>query len=236
MSLLDEIIVKREKILDILKPLNLNWIRIYGSVLARKETIWSDVDLYVSFEEHEDGLSCIHKCCEVEEKLQPLLNRRISVQCDTHIYEKFRETTQKDAIDILKLEHSKTYEITPKTSRIYYEMLRRDINTWNKFYTEYVSKKQYQVVKFNKPPRNIAGHYVSLFLDRSSWWFSRLMRLKDNDIFVQNDFDLYGLIRLSFEITDKPIDLHDCDDSMDVEFIYRCARGISKWLERKGLM
>lgn len=94
MSLLDEIIVKREIICNIFKPLNLNWIRIYGSVLARKETKWSDVDLYVSFEEHEDGLSCIEKYCEVEEKLQPLLNRRINVQCDTHIYDNFVSDTK----------------------------------------------------------------------------------------------------------------------------------------------
>lgn len=234
MSLLDEIIIKREEVLDILKPLNLNWIRIYGSVLARKETNWSDVDFYVSFEEHEGGLSCIEKCCEVEEKLQPLLNRKISVQCDTHIHERFRETTQKDAVDLLKLEHSKAYEITLKTSWIYYEMLRRDVDKWNKFYTEYVSGKQYQLIEFVKLPRGVARHYVSLFLDRSSWWFSRLMHLRDNDIFEQNDFDLYGLIRLSFENTDKPIDLHDYVDSIEVEFINRCARGLSKWLERKG--
>lgn len=61
MALLDEIISQRVLIYQTLEPFNIRWIRLYGSVLARKETEMSDVDLFVSFEEHSNGSEC-RKC------------------------------------------------------------------------------------------------------------------------------------------------------------------------------
>jgi predicted nucleotidyltransferase len=137
MDMLDEIISQREHIYRVLEPLNVHWIRIYGSVLARKETAISDVDLYVSFDKHENGLKCWNRRNEVENVLNSILNRRVSVQCESHIFERFRETTERDSVDLRQLEHSKSYQITPKSSTLYYEMLRRDIDEWNEFYTSF---------------------------------------------------------------------------------------------------
>lgn len=230
MALLDEIISQREHIYQVLEPLNVQWIRIYGSVLARQETAMSDVDLYVSFDQHTNGSECRNRRYEVEDALYSILNRRISVQCESHIYERFRETTERDSVDLRQLEHSKRYQITPKSSTLYYEMLRRDIDIWNEFYTGFSQEANRNGDYFQ--------YYVDTFLRRTTWWFSRLMRLKDNDIFEQSDFDLLGLIRLGAEEEEDTLRwLERCESENfieDIEYINMCAHDLSRWIKRKG--
>lgn len=246
MNLLDEIISQREDIYRALEPLNIHWIRLYGSVLARKETLMSDVDLYVSFDKHKNGLECWNRRNEVEDVLHSILNRRISVQCESHIYERFRETTEKDSVDLRDLEQSKRYQITPKSSTLYYEMLRRDIDEWSVFYASFSQEaieERYCILALDEDEKfrliqSYCRYHVDTFLRRSTWWFSRLMRLKDNDIFEQSDFDLLGLIRLRAEEEEDTLRwLRRCESKTfikDIEYINTCAQDLSRWIKRKG--
>ncbi len=72
MKLLDEIICQRDHIYRVVEPLNVRWIRIYGSVLERKETAMSDVDLYVSFDKHKNRLECWKRCKQVADVLESI--------------------------------------------------------------------------------------------------------------------------------------------------------------------
>lgn len=243
MSLLDEIIDSRDHLYRVLEPLNIRWIRIYGSVLARKETVMSDVDLYVSFPEHTMGHECWEKCNEVRDALESILDRPIGVQCETHIFERFRETTERDSVDLRELEHTKSYPVTAKSSAIYFEMLRREVEQWNEFYSSF-SQGQHTEWNCNthldkdSVSHLLAKSRVIMFLHRSSRWFSRLMRLKDNDILEQTDFDLFGLIILSHEAEENTVEWQ-CDNNreslvQDIQFINRCIPELTKWIKRYG--
>ncbi|MBA9087283.1 putative nucleotidyltransferase [Fontibacillus solani] len=246
MDLLDEIISHREYIYRVLEPLNVQWIHIYGSVLARQETAMSDVDLYVSFDKHENGLACWDRRNEVENALHSILKRRISVQCESHIYERFRETTERDSVDLRHLKHSKSYSITPKSSTLYYEMLCCDIDKWNEFYTSFSQEaieNKYSNLALDKVDKqrvfqSYCQYHVDTFLRRTTWWFSRLMRLKDNDIFEQSDFDLLGLICLRAEEEEDTLRWLKRSESetfiKDIEYINSCAHDLSSWIEWKG--
>jgi len=244
MNLLDEIISQREHIYRDLAPLKLNWIRLYGSVLARKETTMSDVDIYVSFDKHENGMECWNRRNEVEDVLHSILNRRISVQCENHIFERFRETTERDSVDLRYLERSKNYQITPKSSTLYFEMLRRDIDEWNEFYSSYsqgeIKRRYYNLDKDEKLRvfRSICQYHVDTFLRRTTRWFSRLMRLQDNNIFEQTDFDLYSLIRLSAEEEENTIQWLERFELgsfvKDIEYIHTCTQDLSEWIKQNG--
>ncbi|MFD2442635.1 hypothetical protein ACFSO7_01320 [Bacillus sp. CGMCC 1.16607] len=245
-TLLDEIISKREFIYQALEPLKIRWIRLYGSVLARKETCISDVDLYIAFDEHENGTDCWDRRSKVEDALHAILNRRIGVQCEAHIYEKFRETTERDSIDLRDLLQSKHYQITPKSSALYYEMLRFEIEKWNEFYIAFSSQEPIRewfcdpaINEFDKQMliQSYCQYHIVTFIRRSTWWFSRLMHLEDNDIFEQSDFDLFGLIRLGFEEENTLTWVIRFDNDTyinDIEYINICVHGLSKWIKKKG--
>lgn len=82
-------------------------------------------------------------------------------------------------------------------------MLRYDIEEWKKFYNNPSFEKEVNGIGDPDDKKKVSQFYsqyhVGTFLRRSTWWFSRLMRSQDNDIFDQSDFDVFGLIHLAGE-------------------------------------
>lgn len=63
------------------------------------------------------------------------------------------------------------------------------------------------------------------------------MRLKDNDIFKQTEFDVFGLIQLSAEEENTLEWRQRCESKSFVEvisYINKCVQGLSTWVKRNG--
>lgn len=233
MHVLDQIIEHREMIINRLDKVRIEWIKLYGSVLARKESEESDVDFFVSFRNHEqeNHWQCYERKEIVIDLLYPILQRRISVQCSHHIFEKFRAGTERDAVDIRDLTRNVQYSISPKRSRLYYEMLQKIVSNWEKFYTNYHEIQ-------NPYLQSYCQFQICQFLRRTSHFFSRMMRLDDNDLLSQTDLDVFGLIHMAHEYEES--DLIDVrqringQNERDIETIQKYAKDMQTWLQKNN--
>jgi predicted nucleotidyltransferase len=178
LNVLDEVINKRYEALEKVKPFGVKSLKVYGSVLSRSERPDSDIDFLLIF---DDGVEYNrgHRI-EVGKVLEELFNRRIGT-VDTRNYPDVFETAiSADPIDIMELEYGKTYNITPKSSDIYYQVLKRNLESYYK--RKEIVSKQYS----DADPSYSYEH--SLIARQISWWFSRLLRLQDNDLREYDDF------------------------------------------------
>ena len=185
---IDVIIEKRSEIIAISAPYGVTQLKLYGSVLARSEKTESDIDFLAVFDPsipYEWGATF-----ELQEKLEAMFKCRISILDSRRIPEVFRPQIDTDPVDIMILEAGGQYRTTPKLSRIYFYML-------NKLFRDY----DYDIEA--SPYANTI--YASL-ADRISWWFSRLLRLEDNDLRVYEGFDFTEVLYICDKIYDELFD------------------------------
>jgi predicted nucleotidyltransferase len=138
-------------------------LKLYGSVLAKTETEQSDIDFLAIFDTSTeyDWEACFH----IEDELEDLFARRISVLDSRRIPDVFKPAIDIDPVDIMELSSDGQYLITPKNSKIYYQMLDR----------------LFQEFHLEEWERNERITYM-MVAEKLSWWFSRLLRLSDNDL------------------------------------------------------
>ncbi|MFC5528357.1 nucleotidyltransferase family protein [Cohnella yongneupensis] len=195
MNVIDTIIEQRTRIMEIAAAHGVIALKLYGSCLARREMPESDIDFLAEFDPSipfEWG-----KAAELMEELELFFDRRVSVVDSRNIPDVFRPKIDTDPVDIMTLEVGKEYSISPKSSRIYFYML-------NKLFRDYYNKTDLEVTPLTR------WAYKSL-ADRISWWFSRLLRLEDNDLKVYEGFDfvevLYICDQFCFELDPKLEDI-----------------------------
>lgn len=200
MHVLDHIIQNREAILAIANRYGASTLKLYGSVLVRKEHSESDIDFLVVFDTstlEDEELICDQ--CKVQfnlgRELADYFGRRVSVFDSRRIPDLFYPSIRTDPVDIRELSADKLYTRTPKTSKLYFRMLHR---------------------LFREFTRTRIKHKASLrlFASRLSWWLSRLLRFEDNNLREYEGFDftevLYLCDKLS-SITDGDYTRRDAD-------------------------
>ncbi|GMK39093.1 hypothetical protein PCCS19_21470 [Paenibacillus sp. CCS19] len=188
MNVIDTIIACRSEIMSIAAAHAVKQLKLYGSVLNRTEKPESDIDFLAVFDPsipYEWDAAF-----ELQEKLEAIFNRRISILDSRRIPEVFYPQIYNDPVDIMTLEHGMQYRTTPKSSRIYYYML-------DKLFRDY----DYDIEA--TPYANTI--YASL-ADRVSWWFSRLLRLEDNDLRSNEGFDFTEVLYICDKIYDELFD------------------------------
>ncbi|MEC0244157.1 nucleotidyltransferase domain-containing protein [Paenibacillus dokdonensis] len=195
MNVIDYIIEHRSRIMEIAAPYGVTALKLYGSCLVRREKPESDIDFLAVFDPNIPYK--LGEAAELMDLLELVFDRRVSIVDSRNIPDVFRPNIEIEPVDIMTLEVGKEYTISPKSSRIYYYML-------NKLFRDYNDKLDPEVPVLTK------WAYKSL-ADRISWWFSRLLRLQDNDLKVYEGFDfvevLYVCDHFCYELEPKPEDI-----------------------------
>lgn len=175
MNEIDRIIQNRKQLMTLVAKHGVISLKLYGSVLARTETEQSDIDFLAVF---DPSLEYDWEArFRVQEELETYLGRRIGIVDSRKIPDVFKPAIGIDPIDIMDLSHDKQYSVTPKTSKLYYIMLDRMFH-------------QYNVLEDNE---EIVYMIIS---EKVSWWFSRLLRLTDNDLKDYEGFNYVEVLHL----------------------------------------
>lgn len=181
MNVLDLIVRDRNQIMKIVEPYGVIQLKLYGSVLIRKEKPESDIDFLAVFDLPFDWEAKF----KLEEGLEQYFGRRVSIVDSRNIPEAFHPSIDTDPVDIMELSSEKTYTITPKTSKLYSTML-------DKMFRESMFIKL-------ESPECAEGYQESglcLLAERLSWWFSRLLRVEDNDLKKYSGFNYIEVLYL----------------------------------------
>jgi predicted nucleotidyltransferase len=173
MNVIDNVIQSREQILELVAKHGVTSLKLYGSVLARKETVQSDIDFLAIF---APSLSYEWDTrFKVQADLEAFFNRRVGIVDARRIPDVFRPSIDTEPVDIMELSSDKYYSIIPKTSKLYYIML-------DKMFQEY------SFIDLEIDHYYYEDSIYSIVAEKLSWWFSRLLRLSDNDLKEYNGF------------------------------------------------
>jgi len=179
MHLIETIIQNREHILSLAANHGVKTLKLYGSVLAREETEHSNINFLAVFDPSlsiNDGAALFDLLVELEGYFE----RVVYIVDSRRIPDAFRPSIDTDPVDIMELSSDKTYPITPKTSRLYFLMLVRLFRNYNFEINQTMDDEE----------------LYDLLASKISWWFSRLLRLKDNDLKDYNGFDFVEVLYL----------------------------------------
>lgn len=186
MNLIDKIIENREKILEKATMHGVIVLKLYGSVLVKSETEHSDIDFLAIYDSSipYDWEASFN----LEEELKEYFGRRVGIVDSRNIPNVFRPSIDTDPVDIMELSSDKQYFITPKTSRLYYIML-------DKVFKEFKIFEKRETLNLNEKTT-----LYFIIGERISWWFSRLLRLEDNDLKDYEDFNYIEVLYFSEKI------------------------------------
>ncbi|RUS44578.1 nucleotidyltransferase family protein [Cohnella sp. AR92] len=195
MNVIDTIIEHRSRIMAIAAPYGVTALKLYGSVLNRTEKPDSDIDFLAVFDQtHPFKLG---EAAELADLLELVFDRRVSIVDSRNIPDVFHPQIDNDPVDIMTLEVGKEYTTSPKSSRIYFYML-------NKLFRDYYDKTDLGESELT------IWACINL-AEGISWWFSRLLRLEDNDLRSYEGFDfvevLYVCDQFCYELDPDPEDI-----------------------------
>jgi predicted nucleotidyltransferase len=212
MNVIDTIIARRSDIMFLVAPYGVKQLKLYGSCLARREKLESDIDFLAVFDPNIPFEWRV--VTELMDLLELVFDRRVSIVDSRNIPDIFHPQIDIDPVDIMTLEVGEHYTISPKSSRMYFYML-------NKLFRDnynYIDSELSALTKWT---------YISL-ADRISWWFSRLLRLGDNDLKVYEGFDfvevLYLCDQFCFELDPKPEEIERLKKQLPAIKDYVAAR------------
>jgi predicted nucleotidyltransferase len=181
MKVLDFIIQNRIHIMSLVTKHGVISLKLYGSVLVRKETAESDIDFLAvfdsSFPNHWETKF------KLQEELEEYFGRTVGILDSRSIPNVFRPAIDTDPVDIMDLSSSRNYTITPKTSNLYFTMLHK---LFRKYYPVQMEYRE---------------TLYELLAEKISWWFSRLLRLEDNDLRDNNFFKYIEVLALCEKIS-----------------------------------